>query len=243
MEAVSHPDEVGMQTLTFLSKTDALNEWVYQSIQPYLKGEILEIGSGIGNISKFLIRDNYSVTLSDYNPEYCQILKKNYGHLPNIKGIEQINLQNDSYQDDYFLMKESFDTIFLLNVIEHIKDDEKAVTICKFLLKKGGNLIMLAPSYSFLYCRMDKELGHFRRYTLSKLAALCSNAGLNVIHKQYFNVLGIAGWLVSGKLLTHPSLRKNELDLFNKLVPLAKLLDRLVMKSIGLSSIIIAKKT
>jgi SAM-dependent methyltransferase len=242
MDTASTKDLVGMQTLEYLSGTDALNKWVYQSIQPHLIGNILEIGSGLGNISKFLIQDGYSITLSDYNQDYCRILKEKYTGIQNVKGFYQVNLQNENFELDYRLLKESFDTIFLLNVIEHIENEKKAIDICRFLLKEGGNLIILAPSYRFLYCRMDKELGHFRRYTLKRLESISKAAGFHLVKKQYFNALGIAGWFVSGKLLTHSSLQKNELNLFNKLVPLAKLIDRIVSNKIGLSSIIIVKK-
>jgi 2-polyprenyl-3-methyl-5-hydroxy-6-metoxy-1,4-benzoquinol methylase len=43
---------------------------MYSQFKQNLKGEILEIGSGIGNISQLVIEEGHAVTLSDYNEEY-----------------------------------------------------------------------------------------------------------------------------------------------------------------------------
>ena len=64
-------DPVGLHTLNVIAKANRFNRWMYDQIKPHLKGEILEIGSGIGNISKLVIESNHFITLSDYSKEYC----------------------------------------------------------------------------------------------------------------------------------------------------------------------------
>jgi len=44
-------DKEGAQTLEIISQARRFNRWMYESIQPYCSGKILEVGSGIGTIS------------------------------------------------------------------------------------------------------------------------------------------------------------------------------------------------
>jgi 2-polyprenyl-3-methyl-5-hydroxy-6-metoxy-1,4-benzoquinol methylase len=241
-EKESHKDEVGEATLNIISKADKFNRWMYETIRPFLKGDILEVGSGIGNISKCLISDNLSITLSDYNSAYRDNLEKEYSHFKNVKSIINIDLQHPEFEKNYGGYKGKFDTIFMLNVIEHLADDFQALKNCRFLLRQEGYLIALAPAYRFLFCRLDQQLGHYRRYTSRSLSAVFQKAGLLVLKIKYFNYLGIAGWLVSGKIFRSRTLGKNEMSAFNKLVPLAKMLDKMIFNKAGLSVIVWAQK-
>jgi 16S rRNA A1518/A1519 N6-dimethyltransferase RsmA/KsgA/DIM1 with predicted DNA glycosylase/AP lyase activity len=71
-------DEKGYQTLEVIAKADKLNQWIFETIRPYCHGNILEIGSGIGNISRFFIQNGYSITLSDTDEYYIDQLKKTF---------------------------------------------------------------------------------------------------------------------------------------------------------------------
>ena len=48
-------DYVGEKTLDVIAEADKFNDWMYNTIKPFINGKVLEIGSGIGNISKFLL--------------------------------------------------------------------------------------------------------------------------------------------------------------------------------------------
>jgi len=137
---------------------------------------------------------------------------------------------------------EKYETIFLLNVLEHVKYDSEAIKNCTYLLKPGGKLIILTPAYSFLFAPLDKELGHYRRYTVKKLGKLILN---NQLHPQkgfYFNSLGIAAWLYA-KIRRLKSIPSGEMKIFNWLVPLSKFIDVISFRRVGLSAIVIGKKT
>ena len=235
-------DPTGYETLEIISRATAFNRWMYDTIRPFLSGEILEIGSGIGNISEFLIRDGYSIALSDYNPAYCHMLRKKYASTPNVSNIFTIDLQHPDFYTVYRALQQKFDTIFLLNVIEHLADDQKAVEYCSFLLRPGGRLVMLAPAYPFLYSRLDKELGHFRRYRKKDFSRLLTERRFRVVHRQYFNVLGMLGWFLFGRLGGEKQLTAGKFSLFNKLVPLARWLDQLLLKKTGVSVVAAGEK-
>lgn len=235
-------DVIGAQTLEVIAAADKFNKWMYDEIRPYLQGEVLEIGCGIGNISTFVLKDGFSTTLSDYNNHYTTLIEKKFAHYSNLKNILCIDLQDASFKQNYQSYSQSFDSIFLLNVIEHLAFDNEAIINCKFLLKPGGNLILLAPSYQWLYCKFDKNLGHYRRYTKSSLAFLFASNNMNTLIKKHFNMAGIMGWLLYGKLLQQQQLKAGNMRLFNQLVPLFKLIDICSFRLAGLSVIVVGKK-
>ncbi len=234
-------DNTGNKTLNVIADADKFNSWMYQTIKPFTYGSILEIGSGIGNISKYFIQNNYSITLSDFDEFYLDRLKKDFSSNNNVKDFQSIDLQKKDFQAEYENLKESFDTIIMLNVLEHLEDDAYAIENCRYLLKQNGTFIILVPAYSLLYSRMDKELNHFRRYTSTSLKNKIIAGDFSVRKSFYFNFLGIFAWLY-GKILRIKVLPSSEMSLFNKLVPLGKVLDKIVFNKIGLSTIVVAKK-
>ncbi len=58
-------DIEGKQILDAISKANKFNAWMYSKVKPYLGEENLEVGSGIGNISSFVVNDGYKLIFSD----------------------------------------------------------------------------------------------------------------------------------------------------------------------------------
>jgi 2-polyprenyl-3-methyl-5-hydroxy-6-metoxy-1,4-benzoquinol methylase len=235
-------DPIGSSTLDSISEAVAFNKWMFSAISPSVKGRVLEIGSGIGNISEFLLDFNKKVTLSDLRPEYCEYLSSHFRDNKSLESVVQIDLIDKNFEINYQKLLNSFDTVFALNVVEHIEDDNQAIINCRKLLKEGGTLIILVPSYQWLFCRMDKELGHFRRYSRGSLSDLYKQNNLSVDKLFNFNAAGVFGWLLFGKILQGKQLKKNQMSIYNKLVSIFILIDRLLFRIFGLSLIIIGRK-
>ena len=232
-------DEIGIDTLDAISFAPNFNEYMFKTIEPYCHGKILEIGSGIGNISKHFIEKGAQITLTDIRDNYVEILKENYGS--KAENIFNADITDVDFDNKFAHHFSSFDTIFALNVVEHIKDDALALINAKKLLKPGGHLVILVPAYQWMYNSFDTALEHYRRYTKKRLNALLSPE-FDIIHSQYFNVFGMAGWFVSGKILKKKSIPRNQMELYDKLIWVSKTLDKLVMNKIGLSVISVGKK-
>jgi SAM-dependent methyltransferase len=235
-------DQTGYNTLQIISRADQFNKWTYETIEPFLRGHILEIGSGLGNISKYAIMDNKDITLSDIDSNYVRFLKERYSQEPHVSAVLEIDMGNADFCNYYQTLRESFDSIFILNVIEHVNNDAEALQNCRFLLKSGGLLIVLVPAYPLLFSNIDRALGHHRRYTSATLSALLLDQAFTIIERKYFNTLGIFGWILAGKILRSKSIKSTEMKTFNKLVPLARWTDKLFNRSFGLSVIAVAKK-
>ncbi|MGB9691851.1 MAG: hypothetical protein ACPL7D_06750, partial [Candidatus Sumerlaeaceae bacterium] len=126
-------------------------------------------------------------------------------------------------------------------VLEHIEEDRAALRHMFEILQAGGRLLLLVPAHQSLYCKMDRNLGHFRRYSLAELAAKVREAGFAVEDQYYFNPIGAIGWFVAGKIFRAKEIRPGHLWLQKLLLPLATLLDRLSLP-FGLSAVVIGRK-
>lgn len=231
-------DQEGHETLDAIADAGNFNRWMYDTIKPYCRGKILEIGSGVGNISHFFIESGAQICLSDIRDNYCDILRTNYGSKANVLGVENIDLVAPDFDTRYAKLLGTFDSLFALNVIEHIEDDKQAIANCRKLLAPGGSMVILVPAYQGLYNRFDKELFHFRRYLKKNMAALFTQNGIDVRRSFYFNALGIAGWFISGKLQKNRIIPRSQLQFYNSIIPFAKFVDAVLFRSIGLSAIV-----
>lgn len=82
---------------------------------------------------------------------------------------------------------ESFDLICLFDVLEHIEDDNRALTSLGSLLKPAGRILLTVPAYPWMWSRHDVKLHHFRRYTRKTLVARCKAASFEIERISYFN--------------------------------------------------------
>ncbi len=235
-------DQEGLNTLDAIAEAHRFNRWMYETIKPWCKGEILEVGSGIGNISRCFLEDGFSISLSDLRQNYLDYLQESFSGHPGLKAIHNLDLVHPDFDTVYAPLLGSFDTVFALNVVEHIQDDVLAMSNIRKLLKTGGNAVILVPAYQTLYNRFDKELEHYRRYTKKTLGDVFGKAGYTILHKQHFNAMGIPGWYISGKLQGNKTIPKGQMSLYNKLVPAFRLVDTVLFRSIGLSVVMIGKK-
>lgn len=233
----------GTETLKIISTADNFNQWMYQTVKPFCKGHILEIGSGIGNISRFLLSDGFDVTLSDINNSYFDILNKKFEIFENLKELILFDFAEKKLRQKYPQMIEKYDSVIALNVLEHIDDQGLAIENSLSLIKPGGNLIILVPAFQSLYNQFDIAVEHYRRYSVKSLHRVMSKPGFEILQTRYFNVAGILGWYVSGKIFHKDVIPGGQMGFYDKLVPLWKIIDRLFGRYFGLSLICIARRT
>jgi len=230
-------DTEGLLTLEAIRNAAKFNRWMYDQVAPYLIGDILEIGSGIGNISDFFIQHNAKITLSDVRESYCKVLSTRFPIYTQANPVKHIDLVATDFESRYSDLLEKFDAVFALNVIEHIEQDQLALKNLNLLLKPKGKVVILVPSHPKLYNRIDKNLHHFRRYDSQQLENKIITAGFSIDKTSGFNALGILAWWISGNLFQSTQIRNSQMHFYDRLVPLAKLIDKIFMKRIGLSII------
>jgi predicted SAM-dependent methyltransferase len=90
-----------------------------------------------------------------------------------------------------------FDGIYTSNVLEHIENDTATLQQLSTLLVERGLLAIYVPAFMCLFSDTDQSLGHYRRYRRADLICKVVQAGFEVVHCQYVDVLGFFAWYAS----------------------------------------------
>jgi len=195
--------------------------------------DVLEIGSGIGNFSKFLTK-RHNLVATDINEDYLKILKKDFKKLNSGFG----DLENNRF----FFKNKKFDSIIAFNVLEHIKNDEVALKNAYKLLKMGGKFVVIVPAHELLFSEFDKNLGHFRRYTTRSFGEKAKRAGFKLEEVRYLNWISAIGWFMFVKVLKRYALPGREVGIFNTIGPLLLWPEKYIKFPFGLSVFAVLEK-
>uniref|UniRef100_UPI003979DCB6 hypothetical protein n=1 Tax=Salmonella sp. SAL4447 TaxID=3159902 RepID=UPI003979DCB6 len=77
IDDIYKPDEYGSNILVSLAEVPHFNRWMADTLRPYLGARVLELGAGIGNMTRNLCpRDHYTAT--DINPHYIDYLRRTF---------------------------------------------------------------------------------------------------------------------------------------------------------------------
>jgi SAM-dependent methyltransferase len=221
-------------TLEIMTKARWYNQWLFSIISPYIKGEILEIGAGVGNFTEMLTKVG-KVTLIDLEEEYITKINNKFGRLVS-------SGYGDIEKKEYFFVEKQFKTIVCLNVLEHIKNDKKAIQNMFNLLSDGGYLILVVPAHQYLYSNFDRRIGHFRRYSLGEVKSTLTKQGFKLKIVRYINWWAAIGWFVFIKTFKLEAMPKGPVGIFDKFGKLFLFPEKIVSMPFGLSVLAIAKK-
>jgi SAM-dependent methyltransferase len=177
---------------------------------PYLNGDVLEVGAGIGQMLEEVaaVCNLRSISAVEPDPHFVEELRRNLPQAQVWHGLE------DDLPLDMF-----FDAILSVNVLEHIERDTVELTKWrKRLAPREGHLCLLVPARPEIYSLMDSDFGHFRRYTRRDLSEKLSAAGFTEIKVNYFNMVGYFAWLLNFKILNSRHFNASAVRLFDRFV-------------------------
>ncbi len=223
--------------LQALANAHRYQKWLIDSVMPFLGQRILELGSGIGNMSQHLpLRER--LILSDVEDSFVKNLNEKFhpqGPL-SVRKLDGISGQG--------LEQENLDTVVSFNVLEHVPDDVSLLKDLRTLLlnsKAPGpkRIVTLAPAHPWAYTPVDKEFGHFRRYSDSNFRSLLLQAGGGPLsrknyYSRYMNIPALVGWCINGKLLGKKNIGVENVKAFEFLCPIIRPIDDFLHKTLGL---------
>jgi SAM-dependent methyltransferase len=216
---------VGAPTLEGFARAPRINAWIYGKFAGAVSGDVLEVGSGIGNLSRLILPDARRLMLTDVEPSYLETLRRELG----TDRVEVVPWNLEEAPPPVLTAAERrFDSIVAVNVIEHLRDDHAATRTLASLLRPGGRLLVYVPACPWAFGSLDVALGHHRRYTGASLRDLIRGAGLVPSPPRYMNRLGLLGWLMSGRVLKRRTLSTRMIALFEQIVGVARALDLLL---------------
>jgi glycosyltransferase involved in cell wall biosynthesis len=212
----------GAGMLDVLSLTPRFNRWMAATISPWVGARVLEIGAGMGNLSRHLAPRRKLYVASDIDAEHLARLRVRFQLRPNVR-LMRCDL---GVPADFAPLAATADTVICLNVLEHIEDDRTGLANIASALVPGGVAIVLVPQDRAIYGTLDKELGHYRRYSEAELRARMEAAGLVVERVLHFNRISRPGWWFSGCVLKRRGLSRPMLWAFDRMVWLWRRIDR-----------------
>ncbi|MEP7351633.1 MAG: methyltransferase, partial [Acidobacteriota bacterium] len=211
----------GAQTLHALSAAPRFNRWMADTIRPFVGERVMEIGSGIGNLTRALVKGRPRYVATDINPEHMARLKTRFPQRPNLE-VHRCDLTSPP---DFAPFANSMDTIICLNVLEHIDDDRLGLKNIYSALSPEGRAIILVPEGQSVYGTIDEALGHFRRYSEAELQEKMEKTGFKVEQIVRFNRVSRPAWFVSGRIIKRKALDVNQMRLYDRMVWLWRKID------------------
>ena len=217
--------------------------WIMEYLKPFIGRHIVEVGAGMGAFSELIFQTQ---------PKSLTVLEPSsnmYSHLMTVleranKDVVQVR-QCDlaGALADGSLRLQPLDTAVYINVLEHIDDDAAELETVYSALSPGGHILIFVPALPFLMSRMDREIGHFRRYTLKALQAKCSAAGFRIRHARYFDLFGIVPWWIKYRVLNATTLGARAVRLHDRwVVPVSRAIENIRRPPIGKNIILIGQK-
>lgn len=147
----------------------------YYLAQPYIKGNVLEIGCGEGRGLSLLAPGSDQYTALDKIQEIIDRLQLAHPEIKFIQGnIPPISMLEDN----------TYDVVISFQVIEHIKDDKGYLEEIHRVLKPGGKTIITTPN---IKKTLSRNPWHIREYTAAQLTTLAKSIFPSVTMK------GVAG--------------------------------------------------
>jgi len=202
-----------------------------RQVRPFLKGDILEVGAGIGSNTRFLDsgqRAGRWVCLEP-DPELTSQLVNNFEGTEPSRSYEVVCGTLES------LRGQQFDTIIYIDVLEHIEDDREELNRAASHLRQGGHVIILSPAHQRLYSPFDAAIGHFRRYNRSMVQKL-SPTGLQLAQMKYLDCAGLTLSTANRLMLRQSMPTKAQLGFWDRwAIPVSQVLDKLFLYSLGKS--------
>lgn len=230
------PDAYGSNILAAMSEVPKFNLWMSDRIRPFVGSRVLEIGAGLGNLSRTLLpRDHY--TASDINPLYLSYLTSFAERKPYLS-VREMDLNDEAAFQE---IAGRYDTVVCLNVLEHVRDAARAVRNMRTALAPGGRAIILVPQNPKLYGTLDEVLGHERRYTRESLRKELEDGGLKVTDLMDFNRITAPMWWINGRLLKRRHFGRVQLKVVNHFTWLFRLLESVIPWK-GVSLIAVARR-
>ncbi len=233
--SITAPLPIELQIQSLLASAENYNRWIYSQIAPYLGNRILDVGCAIGNITQFYA-DRELIIGVDVISEELEVARERFAG----KNYEAYHLDVSSPSLLQFRDRK-LDTAVCLNVLEHVEDDVHAMRNLRDTLAPGARLCVLVPVNKWLYGPMDAIDHHYRRYTKAEMNAKITDAGLILEHQNYFNMLGIAAWFFTNRVMRRSMAAPAQYSIYDRLVPVLSRIERAVSVPAGLSLVSICR--
>ena len=203
---ILQPDLCHAGGITEVRLIAGMAESHYAAIAPHNPLGPISLAAGLqiaGAIPNFLCQEQVHLG-EGYITEPFEV-RDGYIDLPKGPGLG-VELDEDALAEKIGFGERRYDLIALLDVLEHVDQDEASLVALRGRLAAGGQLLVTVPAVPWLWSDHDVLHHHKRRYTHDALAGVAAAAGLRVEASGYFNSLLFP--LAVAQRLMHQLLRR-----------------------------------
>ncbi len=224
--------------LESLAELVRYQEWILSHFRNTLRGTVLELGSGSGAISEHLSKYCPELILVEPSSKHVHMLRSKF------HGHDHVRICENTLEAQLVSMPEaSVDSIVMVNVLEHIEDDNGAIAQMHRALKPGGHLHIMVPALPFLFSNMDIRLGHFRRYRLKSLTSMLADAGFHISVASYMDFIGVLPWWIINTLAGKTDFNPTLVRIYDRFfVPLGTWLESAIRPPLGKNIVLVAQR-
>lgn len=233
MAVTQDPTHYEGQDLEALGDLARYTGWILDTFAPWLRGRVIEVGAGIGNVSaRYLDHVDEALLVEPAHNLHAKLAAR-LGDHPKVRTSAAL-----LHEVPAELTARPFDAAIMVNVLEHIDDDAAVLRALHGLVRPGGAVLLFVPAHAWLYGSLDSLVHHVRRYERAELQGKIADAGFEVALCRPFDLLGIAPWLVAGRLVKQQRFDERGAQLYDRLgVPLTRWLEQRITPPVGKSLI------
>ena len=191
--------------------------------RPFLHGGVIEVGAGIGQITRHLLGLPEIRRLVSVEPDaqFCG------QHRADFPGHELLEGAIEAVPPGL-----PWEAILSINVLEHIEHDEAELAKYAALLHaQKGAFCVLVPARPEIYAPIDRDFGHFRRYTRPELRRKLEAAGFEIVRLDYFNFVGYFAWWLNFCVLKKRDFEREKVRFYDRVIfPAAHFLEAHVLR-------------
>ena len=211
--------------------------WLCSQLRPYTGRRLLEIGAGIGTFAAALREHGMvdELVLAEPDRGHVQQLARRYGNDPSVRIMPgEFRTLPDGVAP--------VDSVALINVLEHIEDHEATLRAARAATKPGGTLLLYVPAMPMLMGQLDREFGHFRRYTKRSATEVARAAGFEPMVVRYANLPGAAAWFLIGRVGRAKTISGGMVSIYDRIViPVVAAVERVVPPPFGQSLLLVGR--
>ena len=212
--------------------------YLKNSIADYIRGDVLEVGAGIGGTTVAL-NDGTARHWVCLEPDAILALRlrdrlrKFTGSSPTSIVVGTLNA---------FASDPCFDCILYIDVLEHIEDDRRQIEFASRLVRPGGHIVVVAPAHMWLFSEFDKSIGHLRRYNKDAIRRLKPDTCMEQ-NLAYLDSIGVLLSLGNVVALRRAIPTESQILTWDRLcIPVSRLVDRLSLGTVGKSILAVWRK-
>jgi SAM-dependent methyltransferase len=224
--------------LEAMARARNLPRWIMAQFRAHVGRRVIEVGAGCGNFTP-LIAETCPERLLCVEPSANMLaeLRTRVEALPPAEAMQGV-LADVSGRIDW-----RPDTIFYVNVLEHIDDDRGEMRVAFDLIAPGGHVLVFVPALRWLFGSADHNFGHFRRYERGDLRSVIEGAGFRVVLLRYFDIAGGVPWFVLFRILRLKCFTPAQVAVFDRLVvPVMRRVEGWVTPPLGKNLVCVARR-